>query len=153
MGIQAQISVDGEIVAVHTTQMSKHGDAIPSGEVASRVLGDDSEHATAAFLRRLSTGATAVGQHADVVRATVKQNAQALRKIVDEAAEQEDHSVAWVRQHTGLIDQTAKTTTAADVNASRRFLQQQQEQQQAAAGAVPPASTQSGPDVSSSGDL
>ncbi|QAY59133.1 hypothetical protein ET475_03420 [Microbacterium protaetiae] len=149
--IQAQIMVDGDIVAVHTSKLTSQNEQVPGSDRASVVHGDTREHATASFVKRLGTGATAVGEHADIVRAAVKKNAEALRKVVDEFEEQEQHSVSWVRDRRELINQTAENTSDEDVRASQQALAlEQQEQRQPTS--VPQNSGTAGR-VSSTGDM
>jgi len=151
--VQAQIMVDGEIVAVHTSKLTTQNEQVPAGDRASVVHGDTREHATAAFMERLGKGATSVGEHADIVRAAVKENAAALRKAVDDFDENEQHSVAWVRDRKELINQTAKHTTDKDVAASQRALEKEQREHQSTHTTSNRPATGSGPAVSSTGDM
>jgi len=152
VGIQARIMVDGDIVAVHTSRLSAQNDQVPGGDRAGVVHGNTSEHATAAFMKRLGKGAGAVAEHVDIVRVAVKENAKALQKAVDDFDEHEQHSVAWVRDRRELISDTAKNTTKADVERGHDALKKEQEQSTSKA-TVRNGDGDSGPAVSSAGRL
>ncbi|WP_417563458.1 hypothetical protein [Microbacterium sp.] len=115
---QAEIRVDGDIVAVHSSHLTSQNEQVPSGTRVGQVHGDDREHATASFLRRLESSATMVGTHADKVRVAVKSNADALKKAVREFEEQDEHAKGWAKSRNDMIDQTAKNTTDPSTSSS-----------------------------------
>lgn len=123
------LSLDGDIAAAAQRAAQTHVDQVPGRAQVSQVAGDDSEHATAAFLKRLQAAADLLAEHADVVRVDVKQNVDALQHVVTAMQETDGKSADWVKQHAELVGQTADATTAADV---RRV-------QDAAMPAAPPA--------------
>jgi hypothetical protein len=109
------LSLDGDIAAAAQRAAQTHVDQVPGRAQVSQVAGDDSEHATAAFLKRLQAAADLLAEHADVVRVDVKQNVDALQHVVTAMQETDGKSADWVKQHAELVGQTADATTAADV--------------------------------------
>lgn len=109
------LSLDGDTAAAAQRAAQTHVDQVPGRAQVSQVVGDDSEHATAAFLKRLQAAADLLAEHADVVRVDVKQNVEALQHVVTAMQETDGRSADWVKQRTELVGQTADATTAADV--------------------------------------
>ncbi|KHK97193.1 hypothetical protein LK09_13130 [Microbacterium mangrovi] len=109
------LSLDGDTAAAAQRAAQTQVDLVPGRAQVSQVVGDDSEHATASFLKRLQAAADLLADHADVVRVDVKQNVDALQHVVTAMQETDGKSADWVRQHTELVGQTAESTTDADV--------------------------------------
>lgn len=138
-----RIAIDDDVPQNHHARLTEGGEMVPAGSIIELVHGDGAEPSSLEFLQRLKEAAALIGSHTDVVRAAVKQNADALKNAAEQLHEADEASVAALRSTTTVIDQTAADTTAADVQAGSEFLLEEQAAaaERDAAAATDPAST------------
>ncbi|WEG08261.1 hypothetical protein PU630_13595 [Microbacterium horticulturae] len=123
------IGFDGEILFNLNAVLMQRHDGLPTREEASRVYGASDEHATAAFMQRLTKVADQLGDHTNVVRVTVKDHVEIMRDAASSMQDHDEHNAAWVKEQDAMFTDTAKSTTQKDVADAQETVQTDAESQ------------------------
>ncbi|MEQ6897840.1 hypothetical protein [Microbacterium sp. KR10-403] len=125
--LPGMISIDGDLLLNINSVLKDTHDGLPTREDASNVVGTTEEHATAAFMSRVTKIADQLGDHTNVVRVTVKDHVEIMQQAATSMQDNDEHNADWVKTQDTMFDETATSTTAADVTAAQETLESENE--------------------------
>lgn len=130
------ISLDGETIAQVNAMIMKERDTLPSRDDASYVVGASDEHATAAFMRRLTKVADQLGDHTNVVRVVIADHVDVMQKAASSMQDRDEHDAAWVKQQDTMFDDVADSTTKKNMAQAQETVQDEHRPAAATSGGV-----------------
>ena len=121
--IPGMIGIDGEtLINVNALLMKEH-DGLPTRDEASDVVGTTQEHATAAFMSRLTKIADQLGDHTNVVRVTVADHVEIMKKAASSMQDNDDHNADWVKNQDTMFKDVASSTSKKDVTDAEKTVE------------------------------